>query len=662
MLALAEDASLPLLERLKFVAIFANNLDEFFQVRVSGLQEQVEAGVVKRSPDGRTPAEQLEGIRERAQELSTRAANLFATELVPALEKERIRIVRSIEALDPADLAFLEQEFDERIFPVLTPLSVDPAHPFPYISNLSLNLAAMVRDPMTGVRRFARVKVPPLLPRFVPLPDGERFVPLETVIAAHLDRLFPGMELVGHHTFRLTRDADLEVEEDEAEDLLEAIQSVLRRRRRGANPVRLEVDEAMSHEVLELLRRELDLEEQEVVVTPGLLDLSALWSLVSLDRPELKHEPWVPVTQPRLADGEAAPDLFEVFRAGDVLVHHPYDSFSSSVEAFVEQAARDPAVLAIKQTMYRTSTQESPIIRALIRAAELGKQVVALVELKARFDEEANITYARELEQAGVHVVHGVVGLKTHAKISLVVRREAAGVRRYAHVGTGNYNPVTARLYEDAGLLTADPEIGADLTDLFNLLTGYSRQREYRRLLVAPEYLRPEMLELIRGQAREGGRIVLKMNALVDPDMVDALYEASQAGAEIDLIVRGICCLRPGIPGLSERITVRSLVGRYLEHSRIFRFGDRDAATHYIGSADLMQRNLDRRVEALVPVSDPSLAARLDEIFDVLMQDDMLSWTLGPDGSWSKVPGDRGIDAQQRLQELAVERAGSREA
>jgi polyphosphate kinase len=661
-LALAEDASLPLLERLKFVAIFANNLDEFFQVRVSGLQEQVEAGVVKHSPDGRTPAEQLEGIRERAQELSIRAANVFATELVPALEKERIRIVRSIEALDAKDLAFLVQEFDERIFPVLTPLSVDPAHPFPYISNLSLNLAAMVRDPMTGVRRFARVKVPPLLPRFVPLPDGERFVPLETVIAAHLDRLFPGMELVAHHTFRLTRDADLEVEEDEAEDLLEAIQSVLRRRRRGANPVRLEVDETMSHEVLELLRRELDLEEQEVVVTPGLLDLSALWSLVALDRPELKHEPWVPVTQPRLADGDAAPDLFEVLRAGDILVHHPYDSFSSSVEAFVEQAARDPAVLAIKQTMYRTSTQESPIIRALIRAAELGKQVVALVELKARFDEEANITYARELEQAGVHVVHGVVGLKTHAKISLVVRREAGGVRRYAHVGTGNYNPVTARLYEDIGLLTADPEVGADLTDLFNLLTGYSRQREYRRLLVAPEYLRPEMLELIRGQAREGGRIVLKMNALVDPDMVDALYEASRAGAEIDLIVRGICCLRPGIPGLSERITVRSLVGRYLEHSRIFRFGVRGEATHYIGSADLMQRNLDRRVEALVPVSDPSLAARLDEIFEVLMQDDMLSWTLGADGTWTKVRGERGIDAQQRFQELAVERAGSREA
>jgi polyphosphate kinase len=661
-LALAEDAALPLLERLKFVAIFAQNMDEFFQIRVSGLQEQVEAGVAKRSPDGRTPAEQLEGIRHRAQELSNAAAALFASELVPALEKEHIRIVRSVDVLDAADLAYLQQEFDERIFPVLTPLSVDPAHPFPYISNLSLNLAAMVRDPMTGVRRFARVKVPPLLPRFVPLPDGERFVPLETVIAAHLDRLFPGMELVAHHTFRLTRDADLEVEEDEAEDLLEAIRSVLRRRRRGASPVRLEIDETMSREVLELLRRELDLEESEVVVTPGLLDLGDLWSLVALDRPELKEEPWVPVTQPRLSNGETPPDLFGVLRAGDVLVHHPYDSFTSSVEAFVEQAARDPAVLAIKQTMYRTSAQESPIIRALIRASELGKQVVALVELKARFDEEANISYARELEQAGVHVVHGVVGLKTHAKISLVVRREAGGVRRYAHVGTGNYNPVTANLYEDIGLLTADPEIGADLTDLFNLLTGYSRQRDYRTLLVAPHYLRPQMIELIRGQARPGGRIVLKMNSLVDPDMIDALYEASGAGADIDLIVRGICCLRPGIPGLSDRIRVRSIVGRYLEHSRIFRFGEHGEVTHYIGSADLMQRNLDRRVEAVAPVDDPTLAARLDEILDVLMQDDALAWTLGSDGTWTKVPGERGIDAQQRLQELAVERAGSRRA
>jgi polyphosphate kinase len=414
----------------------------------------------------------------------------------------------------------------------------------------------------------------------------------------------------------------------------------------------------MTPEVLSLLLRELDLDESDVFEMAGPLDLGDLWSLCGLDRPELKQDPWVPVTQPRLANG-GAPDLFRVLRAGDVLVHHPYDSFSSSVEAFIEQAAHDPAVLAIKQTMYRTSGEESPIIRSLIRAAELGKQVVCLVELKARFDEEANISYARELEQAGVHVVYGVVGLKTHAKISLVVRRERDGVRRYTHVGTGNYNPVTARLYEDIGLLTADPDVGADLSDLFNLLTGYSRQREYRRLLVAPHYLRPRLLDFIHGQAREGGRIVLKMNSLVDPDMIDALYEASQAGAEIDLIVRGICCLRPGVPGLSERIRVRSVVGRYLEHSRIFRFGEREDAEHYMGSADLMQRNLDRRVEAVVPVRDPVLESRLDEILSIGLEDDALAWTLGPDGSWSKVPTERGSNTHLRLQERAVERSNA---
>ena len=387
--------------------------------------------------------------------------------------------------------------------------------------------------------------------------------------------------------------------------------------------------------------------------------LSALWSLYALDRPDLKQQPWVPVTQPRLANGGGEPDLFGVLRNGDVLVHHPYDSFTSSIEAFIEQAALDPDVLAIKQTMYRTSTQESRIIRSLIRAAELGKQVVALVELKARFDEELNITYARELEQAGVHVVYGVVGLKTHAKISLVVRRERSGVRRYAHVGTGNYNPVTARLYEDIGLLTADQDIGADLTDLFNLLTGYSRQGEYRKLLVAPNYLRPQMRALILDQAHERGRIVLKMNSLVDPEMIDALNEASAAGADIDLIVRGICCLRPEVPGLSENIRVRSIVGRYLEHSRIFRFGEHDSRRHYIGSADLMQRNLDHRVEALVPVTAPPLAERLDQILSVLLEDDTLAWTLGPDGTWTKVPTERGFNTHLRLQELAVERAGS---
>jgi len=656
-LALAQDASLPLLERIKFLSIFASNMDEFFQIRVAGLQEQVEAGVVKTSPDGLTPAEQLDGIRLRAQELMAAAAALFTAELVPALEKEKIRIVRSIEGLDPADLDFLEREFGERIFPVLTPLSVDPAHPFPYISDLSLNLAAIVRDPMTGGRRFARVKVPPLLPRFVVLPDAERFVPLEVVIAAHLERLFPGMDIESHHAFRVTRDADVEVEEDEAEDLLEAIQTVLRRRRRGASPVRLEIDETMTPEVLELLRRELDLQESEVFVMPGPLDLGALMSLYELERSDLKPDPWTPVTQPRLANGHGTPDLFGVVRRGDVLVHHPYDSFTSSVEAFVEEAARDRDVLAIKQTLYRTSTQESAIISALIRAAEVGKQVVALVELKARFDEEANIMYARELEKAGVHVVYGVVGLKTHAKLSLVVRREAGGIRRYAHIGTGNYNPVTATLYEDIGLLTDDPEIGADLTDLFNLLTGYSRQQHYRTVLVAPNFLRARMLELIRGQAHDGGRITLKMNALVDPDMIEALYEAAQAGAQIDLIVRGICCLRPGIASLSENIRVRSLVGRYLEHSRIFRFGEGEEARYYIGSADLMQRNLDQRVEAVVPVFDPALAARLDEILDVLLADDTLAWTLGSDGAWAKVRTDRGVNAQQRLQEMAVERA-----
>ncbi|MGZ8636688.1 MAG: polyphosphate kinase 1 [Actinomycetota bacterium] len=658
-LAIAEDSSLPLLERVKFVAIFADNLDEFFQIRVAGLQEQVEAGVQKVSPDGRTPAQQLSEIRERAQELGTRAAELFTTELVPALEKERIRLVRSLDALSPADVDVLDHEFSERIFPVLTPLSVDPAHPFPYISSLSLNLAAIVRDPMTGGRRFARVKVPPLLPRFVALPDGERFVPLEAVIAAHLDRLFPGMEIVSYHAFRVTRDADVEVEEDEAGDLLEQIQSVLRRRRRGANSVRLEVDGTITPEVLSLLRRELDLEEAEVFVTPGLLDLSALWSFVGLDRPELKLEPWVPVTQPRLVSGEGAPDLFRTLRTGDVLVHHPYDSFPSSIEAFIEQAAHDPDVLAIKQTMYRTSGEESPIIRSLIRAAELGKQVVCLVELKARFDEEANITYALELEQAGVHVVYGVVGLKTHAKISLVVRREGGGVRRYAHVGTGNYNPVTARLYEDIGLLTADPDVGADLTDLFNLLTGYSRQRDYRKLLVAPHYLRRRMVDLIGEQARPGGRIVMKMNSLVDPEVIDALYEASLRGADIDLLIRGICCLRPGVPGLSENLEVRSVVGRYLEHARIFRFGEHEEKRHYIGSADLMQRNLDRRVEALVPVSDPALAARLDEILSVGLEDDTLAWSLGADGAWTKVPTERGSNTHLRLQELAVERVSA---
>jgi polyphosphate kinase len=659
-LHLAEDEAQPLLERLKFLAIFAGNLDEFFQIRVSGLREQVEAGVVgPKTPDGMSPAEQLREIRTRCAELLERADDVYEG-LLPELDKAGIRIV-DIEGMSEEDLAFVAESFHERIFPVLTPLSVDPAHPFPYISNLSLNLAAIVSDPKTGGHRFARVKVPPLLPRFLELPDGERFLPIEDVIAAHLDTLFPGMEILSRHAFRVTRDADVEVEEDEAEDLLEAIESVLWRRRRAASPVRLEVDGGMSTEVLELLVRELDLEPSDVYVSRGLLDLVGLWTIYALDRPDLKEEPWTPLTQPRLTVEEGEPDLFKVLREGDVLVHHPYDSFVTSVEAFLEQAARDPGVLAIKQTLYRTSAQESPIIRALIRAAEAGKQVVALVELKARFDEEANITYARALEEAGVHVAYGVVGLKTHAKISLVVRREGSTVRRYAHVGTGNYNPTTAKLYEDLGILTSDPEIGADLTDLFNLLTGYSRQREYRRLLVAPHDLRPKLLELIHREAKPGGRIVLKLNSLADADMIDALYEASQAGAEVELIVRGICCLRPGVPGLSDRIKVRSLVGRYLEHSRIFRFGRRSSGyDHYFGSADLMPRNLDRRVEALAPVLDPGLKLRLDRILKVVLSDDVLSWRLRPNGTWVKVTPRKGVNAQVRLQELALERVTGR--
>ena len=656
-LALGEDPGRPLLERVKFLAIFASNLDEFFQIRVSGLEEQVEAGVSVITPDGMTPVEQLEAVRRRVVELTARAESLWAKELRPALEKQRIRVV-DWDQLDEEDRALLGRRFRESIFPVLTPLSVDPAHPFPYISNLSLNLAAVVLDPLTGVRRFARVKVPPLLPRFTALPDGERFVPLEQVIAANLGQLFPGMDLVTYHVFRVTRDADVEVEEDEAEDLLAAIETVLRRRQRGATPIRLDIDATMTDEVRSLLMREMGLNETQVYVTEGPIDMAGLGFFVELDRSDLKDEPWTPITPLELQSAEGPADVFAAMRRHDLLVHHPYDSFSASVEAFVAQAAADPDVLAIKQTLYRTSPN-SPIIRSLIRAAGSGKQVVALVELKARFDEEANITFARALEHAGVHVVYGVVGLKTHAKTCLVVRREEDGIRRYAHIGTGNYNPFTARLYEDLGLLTTDPDLGADITDLFNLLTGYSRQREYRKLLVAPVTMRPALVQMIRREAdQQDGSIVLKMNSLVDADLIDSLYEASRTGTRIDLLVRGICCLRPGVPGLSESIRARSIVGRFLEHSRVYRFGSADRGFDYlIGSADLMPRNLDRRVEALTPVQDPALQARIDELIAVELDDDELAWELDPEGAWHRVPTRRGIDAHRVMQELAVRRA-----
>ncbi len=657
-LALAEDPVRPLLARVKFLAICSQSLDEFFQVRVSGLLEQREAGLTATTPDGMRPDDQLAEIRSRVVTLTDRVERLFADDLRPALDKAGIRLVDGPDLTDE-DRAWATEAFVERIFPVLTPLAVDPAHPFPYISSLSLNLAVLVRDPVTSVRRFARLKMPPLLPRFFPLPDGERFLPIEQLVAAHLDRLFPGMEVVTHHVFRVTRDADLDVEEDEAEDLLAAVESILSRRRRGATSVRLEIERTMTDEVRELLMRELDLEADQVYVTGGPLDLGALWDFARLDRPELKEAPWTPATPPRLVSDDGPPDVFAVLRAGDVLVHHPYDSFSSTVEVFVEEAARDPDVMAIKQTLYRTSA-DTRIVRALIRAAEASKQVVALVELQARFDEQANIAWARTLEQAGVHVVYGVVGLKTHAKVCLVVRREGSGIRRYAHLGTGNYNSDTARLYEDLGLLTADQQLGSDVADLFNLLTGYSRQRGYGRLLVAPIALRERIIEMIRQQRTLGseGRIVLKLNSLVDPPTIDALYEASAAGVRIDLAVRGICCLRPGVRGLSDSIRVRSIVGRFLEHSRIYRFGEPGAdARYFISSADLMPRNLDRRVEAAVPVDDPELRARLDEILQVTFADDVLSWELRADGGWSKVPTVHGLDAQETLMGLATARA-----
>jgi len=656
-LAFAERRSLPVLERAKFLAIFSVNLDEFFQVRVGSLKMQLEAGIAGTSSAEETTQEKLNAINVRANELLARRSVVFANEVVPDLAEAGIRL-SNWDELDADDRAYLDAMFDEQLFPILTPLAVDPAHPFPYISNLSLNLAVVVRAPGELTKRIARVKVPPLLPRFVVLPDGERFVPLEQLIARRLSALFPGMEIVENFPFHVTRNADYDIDLDGAEDMIAAVESVLRRRRRSPIVVRLEVDSSMSEEALSLLVRELRLEESDVYRVEGLLGLSGLFSIAALDRPELKFEPWTSVTQPRLASIEDSgpPDLFAVFREGDVLVHHPYESFETSVEAFLLQAARDPSVLAIKQTLYRTSAAESRIMEALLRAAGEGKQVVCIVELKARFDEEANIGWAQELEDAGVHVVYGVVGLKTHAKLCLAVRNENGKIRRYAHIGTGNYNPETAHSYEDLGLFTADPEVTADVSDAFNLLTGYSRQQEFRTLLVAPIGMRPGLLELIRAEATPEGRITMKLNSLVDQVLIDALYEASQAGAEIELIVRSICCLRPEEPGLSETIRVRSIIGRYLEHSRVYRFGSGPEATYLFGSADLMPRNLDRRMEVLAPIRDPSLRVRIDEMLELLVADDVLAWQLAADGSW-RPPGAAGTrNVQTQLEEAALAR------
>ncbi len=657
----ARDPETPLLERAKFLAIFASNLDEFFMVRVAGLKRRRETGLAVRSADGLSPREQLEVIAGKARELVEVHARCFLDDVQPALQREGICILHWSE-LAPEQRDRLHGYFRTEVFPILTPLAVDPAHPFPYISGLSLNLAVSVRDPSSGSRHFARVKVPANVPRFVPVDDG-KFVPLEELIGAHLDALFPGMEVCERHLFRVTRNADLEVEEDRDEDLLKALERELAARRFGP-AVRLEVQDDMPEHVLDLLVRELEVDERDVQKVPGLLDLASLWALYGLDRPELKDEPFVPASHPRLVEGEAPADFFAVLRESDVLVHHPYESFATSVQRFIEQAAADPKVLAIKQTLYRTSG-DSPIVRALIDAAQAGKQVVVLVEIKARFDEQANITWARALEKAGCHVVYGLVGLKTHCKVALVVRQDKNGLRRYAHIGTGNYNPKTARIYEDVGLFTADAEVCADLTDLFNVLTGYSRQTRYERLLVAPTRLRAGLVERIEREiahAREGrpARIVAKMNALVDEVIIDALYRASQAGVQVELVIRGICALRPGVPGLSENIRVRSLVGRFLEHSRVVAFAAGGEPEWWLGSADFMHRNLDRRVETLVRVTDPTARAELAAILDLTLADDVVAWDLAPDGCWTRrqpEPGQRLRDVQAVLLERTRQRA-----
>jgi len=663
LLQLADDERLPLFERIKFLSIFSSGLDEFFEVRVAGLEDQVAAGLHTRSPDGMSPGEQLSAITARATDLVEWQSRIFHDRLGPELAQAGL-ILADWHTLDGEDRAHLLDQFNRQIFPILTPLAVDQGHPFPYISNLSLNLVVRLDDPATGEERIARVKVPPVLQRLVALPDGRRFIPLEQVIAAHLDSLFPGMDITEHHAFRVTRNADLSVEEDEAGDLLAAVELELHRRRFG-QAVRLEVSSGISTDLLDKLVSEVDVPEGNVYHFDVPIDLSGLRSLTELPRADLAAAPWTPVVPPRLAGGA---DLFAVLREGDVLVHHPYESFAASVEAFVAGAAEDPDVLAIKQTLYRTG-DDSPIVASLIRASQAGKQVTAVVELQARFDERANIAWARALEEAGVQVIYGLVSLKTHSKISLVVRREGNDVRRYCHIGTGNYNSVTARTYEDLGLLTAAPDIGADVGELFNLLTGSGDPPTFRRLVVSPVSTRTFLLDAIADEERAGtdGRIVLKTNGLTDPGIIDALYRASQAGVSVDLVVRGLCCLRPGVPGLSDTITVRSIVGRHLEHARIFRFGGVGGRPLRvaIGSPDLMERNLDRRVEVVVPVDDPVIQQRLVAILDAALQDQANAWRLGPDRRWQRVADDHpsadpGFNLQDHFQTLALESLRSR--
>ncbi len=688
-LASALDERTPLLERLKFTAIFSNNLDEFFMVRVAGLKQQVAAGVTKRTPDGRNPSEQLQDISKSLAPIAHQQDHHFEKTLRLQLAKAGVHIVNYVD-LNQEQRSYLHSYFEEYIFPVLTPLAVDPSHPFPYISNLSLNLAVVVRNPETDEELFARIKVPKVLPRFVSFPPELRQqqkdktpspwtgIPLEQVIAHNLDALFPGMNVQECHPFRITRNADLAVEEDEADDLLLAIEQEIRKRRFGGSTVRIEIHTSTPENIRSMLMQEMGLEEVDVYDLEGLLGLGDLMSLLSLPLPDLKDPHWSPVIPSRLQksldggtvrsqDPEDGDSFFEVIRKGDLLLHHPYHSFSGTVQQFVKEAACDPHVLAIKMTLYRTSG-DSPIVNALVSAAENGKQVAVLVELKARFDEENNILWARTLEQAGVHVVYGLMGLKTHTKVTLVVRQEGKHLRRYVHIGTGNYNPKTAKLYTDFGLLSCREDLGADLTDLFNFLTGYSRQRSYRQLIVAPVNLRDRMTGMIERETKnalqgKSGRIVAKMNSLVDQKIIAKLYEASQAGVQIDLIIRGICCLRPGVEKVSENIRVISIIGRLLEHSRVSYFYNGGDEEVYIGSADWMPRNLDRRIEAIAPIQDPNIAKELEEILGIMLADNRQAWDLQSDGSYIQRHPPKGSadqSTQQVLMDMATSASGER--
>ena len=653
----AENEDMPLLERANFAAIFASNLDEFFMVRVAGLKRRIDSGIAVPSAAGLSPRQQLRAISETAHRLQDEHAHYTIDTILPELEKERI-VLLTWDKLTSSEQERLSRYYRQQVFPVLTPLAVDPAHPFPYISGGSINLAVIVENPASGKSHFARVKIPGNLPRLVPVDDmtdeeskDERygFIAMEKLIAAHLESLFPGMIIKEARSFRVTRNEDIDVEEDDAENLLNAMEKELLRRRFGP-PIRLEITDTTSPFLSQLLADQLGVSQDEVYRLPSPLDLTVLFELGSVDRPDLKNRPFVPTTNRQIAEVESsrAQDIFAAIRERDILLHHPYDSFSTSVQAFLAQAAADPKVLAIKQTLYRTSSN-SPIIDALIDAAHAGKQVLALVEIKARFDEDANIAWARKLERAGVHVVYGIVGLKTHCKLIEVVRQEADGLRRYCHVGTGNYNPKTARLYTDLGLLTCDPVVGQDLTRLFNQLSGYAPKSSFHRLLVAPRTVRTGLIQRIRREedaARAGKEawIKIKFNSIVDEKTIDALYRASQAGVKIDIVERGICALKPGVPGLSENIRVRSILGRFLEHSRIYAFcnadgpqigeGPASGPEVYIGSADLMHRNLDRRVEALVRVTAPEQIDELIKYVDLQMADSTMSWHMQPDGTY----------------------------